>query len=248
MLHMDRNLSLSQAIKAVRKRLKWTQENLGKQAGCSRSLVASFESGTRPTEAVLQRLVDSLPEHERPALLNTVEAREVLGSQASGAGDLTGQSEEDMINIFMSLRRSADVDLSGAWNAMWLTTINGKENRNREIVHARRRFNGSWEFANEAVSEDNPEGGYLWIAKLELFDNTHILGYYCARDRSVLAKGTLCLALQPNGREIVGVWDGLNFDTMWATGAVALCRASEKAYDPEVALDRFIRTRPKMPY
>jgi hypothetical protein len=131
---------------------------------------------------------------------------------------------------------------------MWLTTTNGKENRNREVVHARRRFNGSWEFSNEAVSEDNPEGGYLWIAKLELFDNTHILGYYCARDRSVLAKGTLCLALQPNGREIVGVWDGLNFDTMWATGAVALCRANEKAYDPEVALDRFIRTRPKMPY
>ena len=61
-------------------------------------------------------------------------------------------------------------------------------------------------------------------------------------------RGSLCLELQTNGREIVGVWDGMNFDMPWANGAVAMCRATARQSDPEVALDRFLHERPKMPY
>lgn len=42
------------------------------------------------------------------------------------------------------------------WNAIWLTTVNGQENRNREVVHVRKRWNGTWEFWNQEISEDKP--------------------------------------------------------------------------------------------
>jgi transcriptional regulator with XRE-family HTH domain len=245
---MDQDPSLRKLIRQARKRLGWTQENLAGQVGCSRSLIAAMEGGTMPTPAVLQRLIAVLPEAEREALRNTSEARLVLVAASEEVGIAGEQHDEDMIGRFINLRRSPEVDLSGEWNAMWLTTVSGRENRNRELVHVRRRWDGSWEFSNEAVSEDNPDGGDLWVARLELFDNRHILGYYCARERAVLAKGTLCLELQPNGREILGVWDGLSFDTMWAHGLVAMCRSAATSADPGAALDRFIITRPKMPY
>lgn len=244
---MNGDNSLRAALKEARKKKKWTQENLADEVGCSRSQIASIETGVRPTGDVLQRIIDAFPEELRPALLNTNEARDIFKDGALGGG-ARPETAEDMVKTFISLRRSDQVDLTGQWNAMWLTTANGQENRNRETINVRRRWNGSWEFSNEAISADNPEGGYLWVARLELFDNKHILGYYCARDRAVLAKGTLCLELQPNGREILGVWDGLNFDQMWATGMVAMCRAAQGKSDPGPVLDRFISSRPKMPY
>ena len=235
---------LHEAIKEARKAENWTQEGLGDKVGCSRSSIASIERGNLPTEPVLRRLLQALSESGRALILETIEAREILHL---GADDPNAVAE-DLVGAIMHLRRSIDVDISGQWNAMWLTTTNGEENRNREIVVARRRWNNSWELANQAISDDNPDGGYLWVARLELFDNKHLLGYYCARERSVLAKGTLCLELQANGREILGVWDGLSFDTMWANGAVALCRPGERGADPEPALNRFTNSRPKMPY
>ena len=240
-------LSLREAIKKGRTSLGIKQDTLAERVNCSRSLIASFEGGTLPKKEMLRKIAKEFKEADRSVLLATAEARGILDGDD---GDLGGPAEEvaeDMITNFMKLRRSGDVDLSGTWNAMWLTTANQVENRNREVINVRRRWNGTWQLSNEAISDDNPDGGYLWIARMELFDNKHLLGYYCARERVVLAKGTLCLELQPNGREIVGVWDGLNFDTMWATGLVALTRSTGN-HDPGVALDRFIRSRPKMPY
>lgn len=241
---MSQGQRLHEAIREARNALGWTQEALGAKAGCSRSSIASFEGGTVPPEPVLRRLLGVLSERGQALVLESDEAREILHL---GAAD-TEPGGADMVRDLMHLRRSKEVDISGQWNAMWLTTTNRQENRNRETIVARRRWNGSWELANESISDDNPDGGYLWIARLELFDNKHLLGYYCAKERSVLAKGTLCLELQANGREILGVWDGLNFDTMWASGAVALCRMGERGSDPEPALNRFNQSRPKMPY
>lgn len=243
---MNGDNSLREALKRARKKQKWTQENLAAIVSYSRSQIANIETGSRPTAEVLRRIIEAFPEEYRSGLLHTIEAREIIANGEIDAG--TGpETPEDMVKTFITFRRT-DIDLSGQWNAMWLTTVDRMENRNRETVNVRKRWNGSWEFSNEAISADNPDGGYLWVARLELFDNKHILGYYCARDRAVLAKGTLCLELQSNGREILGVWDGLNFDQMWATGMVAMCKASQGKSDPGAALDRFISSRPKMPY
>jgi hypothetical protein len=43
---------------------------------------------------------------------------------------------------------------------MWLTTVNGVENRNREVINVRRRWNATWQLSNEAISAENPDGGY----------------------------------------------------------------------------------------
>jgi transcriptional regulator with XRE-family HTH domain len=241
------SLTLREAIKKGRKNLGINQGSLGALVGCSRSLIAGLEGGTLPQKGTLRKIAQEFKELDRLALLATAEARAILGGDDGDLGGPEDDDSGDMISNFMKLRRSGDVDLSGTWNAMWLTTANELENRNREVINVRKRWNGTWQLSNEAISDDNPDGGYLWIARMELFDNKHLLGYYCARERAVLAKGTLCLELQPNGREIVGVWDGLNFDTMWATGLVALTR-STGSQNPGVVLDRFIRNRPKMPY
>jgi transcriptional regulator with XRE-family HTH domain len=238
---------INQVVKEGRKRLRLTQEGLATHLNCSRSLVAQIEGGIAPTHDVLRKIIDVLSEPEKSELQKHLAAYE---SPKNGNDQTLPRDvdENDMIHQFMKLRASADIDLTGNWEAIWLTTTNGQENRNRETIVAKRRWNGSWEFTNKEISEDNPDGGYLWVGRLELFDNRHLLGYYCAKERRILAKGTLCLELQTNGRNIVGVWHGLSFDTMWATGLVAMCRESDNPSSLSDSLDRFIRTRPKMPY
>jgi DNA-binding XRE family transcriptional regulator len=241
------SLSLMDALKQVRKKLDITQDVVASDAGCSRSTIANIERGQICSPNTLKRIAGQFNEADKATLLGTPEALRILGTEANGQYKPSMDDESDMIQTFMNLRRSGDVDLSGTWNAIWLTTVNGEENRNKEVVIVSRRWNGTWQFANQAISSDNPKGGYLWVARMELFDNTHLLGHYCARERNIRAKGTLCLELQSNGREIIGVWDGLNFDTMWATGFVALTDVNSDD-DPSDTLERFIRTRPKMPY
>lgn len=244
---MAQQATFAIALQNIRKRLKLTQESFGEKIGVSRGVVANAELGLKPSRPFLQQLLKGVSEPQATKLRNLAESQ--FGIKiADGDADESEQPDDDMIAQFMSLRISHDVDLSGKWHAMWLTTVNDKPNRNREVITVRKRLGGGWQFSNDTISEENPDGGYLWVAKLELFDNRHLLGYYCARDRNVLAKGTLCLELQANGREIFGVWDGLSFDTMWAQGTVALCRTGDRNSDAGEALDRFMQARPKMPY
>lgn len=243
---MAQQPTFANALRKVRKKLRLTQQNLADTIGASRSVIAGIEGGAVPTADKLQKILEAVGQEQASKLKAIAEAQNLASPQSDV--EASEAQDDDMIAQFMSLRLSREVDLSGEWNAMWLTTTNGEANRNREVVTVRKRLDGSWQFSNNAISDDNPDGGFLWVAKLELFDNKHILGYYCARERAVLAKGTLCLELQPNGREIFGVWDGLNFDTMWAQGLVALCRSGERMPDAGNALDRFIKARPKMPY
>jgi len=244
---MNGERSLRDVIKEARKKRRWTQEDLAHQVTYSRSHIASIEGGKYPTAPMLMKLLTVFGEAEASIIKATPEARKIIADDPGLQGDDT-QLNEDMVQQFMFPRRTSEIDLSGPWHAMWLTTSGGVENRNREAINIRRRWNGTWEFSNEEISEDNPDGGFLWAARMDLFDRRHILGHYCARDISVLAKGTLCLEVQPNGREIFGVWNGLNFDTMWAHGLVAMCRAGSRSTDPGIALDRFAAARPKMPY
>lgn len=244
---MNREQPLREVLKEIRRKLEVSQESFAASAGCSRSSIGNIEIGTMPSASTLKRIIQAVPDNFRSTIENTPEARTILEG-AVRSEEINQDDSDDMVLKFMSLRRSNEVDLSGNWNAMWLTTADRQVNRNREVVQVRKRWNGSWEFRNAEVSTENPEGGFLWVARVELFDNRHILGYYCAVDRNVSAKGTLCLELQTNGREIVGVWDGMNFDMPWANGAVAMCQATARQSDPEVALDRFLQERPKMPY
>lgn len=243
--------SFADALKSARKAAGYSsQDALASTVGCSRSLIAAYERGQAPTKGQLIRILEALPEDEAGKIRSLEECREILAEENTKpkSGWLADGETEDVIELLMSRRRSKEADITGVWNAMWRTTTRGEENRNREIVDIGKRWNGSWQFANRAVSEDNPDGGYLWIARMELFDNQHLLGHYCARTPATLAKGVMCLQLQTNGREILGVWDGLSFDTMWASGMVALSRQEEGARDPADLLDDFIKQRPQMPY
>lgn len=242
--------SLAEVLKACRKKAGFTQDSLAAASGCTRSLIAGIESGSGTSKASLTRIIGALPEGIADEIRALDACREILADENSEprTGLLADGETEDVIERLMSRRRTKDADITGVWNAMWRTTTRGEENRNREIVDIGKRWNGSWQFVNRAVSDDNPDGGYMWIGRMELFDNKNLLGHYCARTPATLAKGVMCLELQTNGREILGVWDGLNFDTMWASGMVALSLQEDGARDPADLLDDFIKLRPQMPY
>jgi transcriptional regulator with XRE-family HTH domain len=235
--------SIAQAMRRIRKRLGLTQENVAEAAKYSRSRIASIESGMPPSSQVLRRIVDAFGESGAAELKGNPKVAAILDSaetQETG-GPIKEDPDDDMLTALIFKRRSTHVDLSGRWNAVWQTTVEGEENRNREEIEVQRRLGGSWQFRNKSVSEDNPKGGYLWVARMDLFDNRQLLGYYLPCEPSVIAKGTLFLELQPNGREIIGVWSGLNFDRMWASGRVAMCRDVANARDPSVVLGQFIK-------
>ncbi|MEL6886627.1 MAG: helix-turn-helix transcriptional regulator [Pseudomonadota bacterium] len=188
------NKSFASALKSARKRLDMTQETLGIESGCSRSSIAQYERGVVPTKGALNRILDVVPDDVAREIRALEECRKVLADEniEPRSGLLADGENEDVIELLMSKRRSMEADISGVWNAMWRASTKGEENRNREVVDIRKRWNGSWQFANRAVSDDNPDGGYLWIGRMELFDNQHLLGHYCARNSSTLAKGVMC--------------------------------------------------------
>jgi len=238
--------SFTQLFKNARKEARHNQDSLAKKVGVSRSTIASLEHDY-PPEGTLKKIFKEFPEDTRAELWAEVEERQRQdGSRTSPL--LADGTSEDMIFSLAALRRSTEIDISGSWTAVWRTVVRGEENRNHETIEVKRRMNGSWQFLNTAVSEENPDGGYLWVGRMELFDNQHLLGYYVARDRSNMAKGTLRLLVQTNGNEIIGTWEGLNFDSMWAHGLVAMSRDGKRGKTSDELLEEFIKTKPKMPY
>lgn len=120
------------------------------------------------------------------------------------------------------------VEVAGEWNAIWETTAHNELNINHEVVmFSQDRANII--VKNVAASPDNKDGGYLWEARLTLHDNRHMVGAYWSLDKTVNARGTLYLLVNPTGRFITGVWAGCNIDTDLACGRVALSRSKEDA-------------------
>lgn len=233
-------------LQRARKELKLNQDNVAKEAGVSRSVIANLESGFK--EETLNKIKSVFPEEVRQRHFKPVTDNRSQSSEDEKQSTLYDGETEDMILTLASLRRSETINLTGQWEAVWLTVVDKRANRNHEIVNVKKRLNGSWQFSNEVISQDNPDGGYLWIGRMELFDNNHLLGYYVAKDPSIRAKGTLCLEIQASGKEILGTWEGLNFDTMWANGLVAMCLKGESRKSPEELLERFKNEKPRMPY
>lgn len=120
------------------------------------------------------------------------------------------------------------VDLSGEWHAIWETTAHNELNINHEVVEFS-QDRANIVVKNLAASQDNKDGGYLWEARLTVHDNRHMVGAYWSVDRSVNARGTLYMLLNPTGRFITGVWAGCNIDTDLASGRVALARSKDDA-------------------
>jgi transcriptional regulator with XRE-family HTH domain len=153
--NMGGPMRLGEALKGIReKKFKLTQDSFAKEFGLSRSLVVGIERGATTSSATLEKILKKLDEDSKKLLMDTPEAQKILGLNETEPKEPRVDETEDMIGILKKLRRTDDADLSGTWNAMWLTTARGSENRNREIIHFQQRWNGSWQLTNEAISQE----------------------------------------------------------------------------------------------
>jgi hypothetical protein len=71
------------------------------------------------------------------------------------------------------------------------------------------------------------EGSYRWRGELRLWDNEALISWYRATDAAVRSKGTLCLALHPQGTHAWGRWVGMSYCGLVITGWGAIVRTDE---------------------
>jgi hypothetical protein len=119
-------------------------------------------------------------------------------------------------------------DLSGTWHALWQTTEQGIEKRNRETVAIRQRSD-ELEIRNAAISPDIRVGGYLWQGTMRWLPDNTLVGEYWSVDPAASAHGTLYYVVNASGQFMEGMWVGTNMDYALTTGCCVLARDEETA-------------------
>jgi transcriptional regulator with XRE-family HTH domain len=143
--------------------------------------------------------------------------------------------------------RKATRSIEGQWTALWQTSVEGSANFNTETV------NTSWTKSrspvlvatNEAVSKENPKGGYLWRGELRFFDNCYLAGIYLPLEaKTTISKGTMFASIHRSGRFIQGIWAGCNYDEDLTSGHFIFSRSDNDVWELmskliDVPLDEF---------
>ncbi|MGH6743736.1 hypothetical protein [Novosphingobium sp.] len=129
------------------------------------------------------------------------------------------------------------LDFNGAWIAIWQTKVDGRTSLDHETINITQCKNRLF-LHNEARSEDNPEGGYLWTGELTIWDNKHLLGYYVARESNVLSKGVFYFTLHYGGNLLQGGWIGCSYDGDPMAGSAVMAKTRERADEAMSRLQR----------
>lgn len=211
-------------MKDARVARNWNQETASFRLGIARPTLGNIEIGDQLGKKFLKNLDTVYPE-EADEIRGLVREFERLGGDSLSNGDGDSEQETELVEVFRR-KRQVRPTLAGQWFAIWQTTVDGAEVTNTEDIEV------NWKgdvllIRNLAVSEENPDGGYLWVAKMELFDNSHLLGRYVAKDPNVLSKGTLFLVLHNSGKFLYGKWAGCNYDAEVASGATLFSRSRD---------------------
>jgi hypothetical protein len=131
------------------------------------------------------------------------------------------------------------VIISGQWYARWQTTTAGKELFNNENLNIKQRGRRLM-IENESISPDNPRGGYMWRGELTLYGDQHFIGWYTAKNRSIISKGALYFVLTHDGPCLLGKWVGCNIDYSMTWGFAVIAKHSN---DLEPAMQELIKRR-----
>ncbi|NUP29907.1 MAG: helix-turn-helix transcriptional regulator [Nocardia sp.] len=129
------------------------------------------------------------------------------------------------------------IDLSGRWSAAWETQHDGVS---RVEVHSL-----SVTQQGEILSLGAPEpgagknGSFQWQGEVRIWDGESLVGWYRASDGLFGSKGTLYLALHPDGHLAWGGWWGQSFDGPMNRGWVTMARDEDQAAH---AIDKLIET------
>lgn len=232
-------MSSGDVLRAIRAELGLKQDELAERLDYHRSVVSNAEAGREISAAYLQRFGEHFPE-VKPRL---------AGVRPTAARPRVSERQEPLGAVALSdmfFRRSdRTTELDGEWFALWETTAEHHEVLNSEKIIFKMKRDGSLLIQNIAISDENPEGGYLWIAQGRVFDNQYILGTYIPREPNVRSKGCLYLVIHPSGRFITGQWVGCNYDGDWARGLVVISRAEDRLHE---LMDSHRQQLPSIPY
>ena len=203
----------SRLMKEARSESKKSVRELSELVGVAETTWRNAEVG-RGTPGVFTHIELAFPERANEIKAAWEEFRE---SQSKGSG-----ADRSMFIQKRSRRR-----LDGVWYALWQTTTDGVEILNTEILKAAWGHRGVLVISNEAPSEENPIGGYLLSANLELHDNSYMMGTYVPLDETTQSRGTMFGVLHRSGKSVRGIWAGCNYDSDLTSGKFVLSRSSE---------------------
>jgi len=222
-------------LRDVRERIGWTQQDVAGELGYSRPVITNAERGHEISGLLIDAYRAHFPDHVD--LLDQVEPT----ATRKRVEPLAGSALDEMFRR----RSSKTTDLNGEWFALWEATVDGREVLNMEKLDFKMMRDGSLLVQNVEVSNENPDGGYLWIAHARLFDNQYLIGTYIPREVNVRSKGCLYLVLHQSGRFIEGQWIGCSYDGDWSRGLVVMARSDDRLHD---LLQQHRKQIPTMPY
>lgn len=122
-----------------------------------------------------------------------------------------------------------DLDLSGEWWAAWQTWKDGAARIDAHPLEVHQRGELLQLDADRARPVE--EGSPRWRGELRLWDNEALIGWYRSTDAAVRSKGTIYLALHPDGTHAWGRWVGMSYDGAVITGWGAIARTADHAAD-----------------
>jgi len=122
-----------------------------------------------------------------------------------------------------------DLDLSGDWWAAWQPSADGDAHIDTHPLEVHQRG----ELLQLDADRGRPveEGTSRWRGELRLWDNDALIGWYRSTDAAVRSKGTIYLALHPDGTHAWGRWVGMSRDGAVVTGWGAMARTADHAGD-----------------
>ncbi|WP_280219936.1 helix-turn-helix domain-containing protein [Nocardia neocaledoniensis] len=132
-------------------------------------------------------------------------------------------------------RRTRTLDLAGEWTAAWQTW--GETGERVDVHGLDITQDGLFLFLDGARARPVEDGSYTWTGELRLFDNESLIGWYVATEGAVRSKGSLYLALHPQGLAMAGSWVGQSAAGLVIRGWGAITRRGELA-EPLVDLLR----------
>lgn len=119
-----------------------------------------------------------------------------------------------------------ELDLSGQWWAAWQTFKDVVPRVDTHTVEVHQRGERLSLDAERALPVE--EGSYRWRGELRLWDNETLMGWYRSTDAAVRSKGTMYLALHPQGTHAWGRWVGLSYDGLVVTGWAGVARNEDQ--------------------
>lgn len=141
-----------------------------------------------------------------------------------------------LIRNFVSQKKEIadnnNINISGNdWFAAWQTSVDDKQIINTESLTIVQRGKEVIINNNER-SPENPIGGYLWKAKMHMYQGRSLMGWYFPlKSENNTSKGIMYMTYFSQRKEFYGKWIGSGYDGDLEVGFLVFCKDRSRAKD-----------------